>query len=174
MKEAQAERVKEFMNYQIMVEMREYEPEFDQMLFDLPLAGSTFKKVYYDQTLMRCVSKFVPAEDLVVPYSATSLEDADSIMHIIKMSSNDLRKQQVSEFYRDIDIGESSYEADDVEDKKAELDGASVNNRDEVHTIIECHVDLDLHGFEDKDEEGELTGIKLPYIVTIMEGSGDI
>ena len=174
MKEAQAERVKEFMNYQIMVEMKEYEPEFDQMLFDLPLAGSTFKKVYYDQTLMRCVSKFVPAEDLVVPYSATSLEDADSIMHIIKMSSNDLRKQQVSEFYRDIDIGESSYEADDVEDKKAELDGASVNNRDEVHTIIECHVDLDLHGFEDKDEEGELTGIKLPYIVTIMEGSGDI
>ena len=174
MKEAQAERVKEFMNYQIMVEMREYEPEFDQMLFVLPLAGSTFKKVYYDQTLMRCVSKFVPAEDLVVPYSATSLEDADSIMHIIKMSSNDLRKQQVSEFYRDIDIGESSYEADDVEDKKAELDGASVNNRDEVHTIIECHVDLDLHGFEDKDEEGELTGIKLPYIVTIMEGSGDV
>ena len=98
MKEAQAERVKEFMNYQIMTEMKEYEPEFDQMLFDLPLAGSTFKKVYYDQTLMRCVSKFVPAEDLVVPYSATSLEDADSIMHIIKMSSNDLRKQQVSEF----------------------------------------------------------------------------
>ncbi len=159
-KEAQAERVKEFMNYQIMVEMKEYEPEFDQMLFDLPLAGSTFKKVYYDQTLMRCVSKFVPAEDLVVPYSATSLEDADSIMHIIKMSANDLRKQQVSEFYRDIDIGESSYEADDVEDKKAELDGASVNNRDEVHTLIECHVDLDLHGFEDKNEEGEPTGIR--------------
>ena len=173
-KEAQAERVKEFMNYQIMVEMKEYEPEFDQMLFDLPLAGSTFKKVYYDQTLMRCVSKFVPAEDLVVPYSATSLEDADSIMHIIKMSANDLRKQQVSEFYRDIDIGESSYEADDVEDKKAELDGASVNNRDEVHTLIECHVDLDLHGFEDKDEEGEPTGIKLPYIVTLVEGSGEV
>ena len=173
-KEAQAERVKEFMNYQIMVEMKEYEPEFDQMLFDLPLAGSTFKKVYYDQTLMRCVSKFVPAEDLVVPYSATSLEDADSIMHIIKMSANDLRKQQVSEFYRDIDIGESSYEADDVEDKKAELDGASVNNRDEVHTLIECHVDLDLHGFEDKDEQGEPTGIKLPYIVTLVEGSGEV
>ena len=173
-KEAQAERVKEFMNYQIMVEMKEYEPEFDQMLFDLPLAGSTFKKVYYDQTLMRCVSKFVPAEDLVVPYSATSLEDADSIMHIIKMSANDLRKQQVSEFYRDIDIGESSYEADDVEDKKAELDGASVNNRDEVHTLIECHVDLDLHGFEDKNEEGEPTGIKLPYIVTLVEGSGEV
>ena len=173
-KEAQAERVKEFMNYQIMVEMKEYEPEFDQMLFDLPLAGSTFKKVYYDQTLMRCVSKFVPAEDLVVPYSATSLEDADSIMHIIKMSANDLRKQQVSEFYRDIDIGESSYEADDVEDKKAELDGASVNNRDEVHTLIECHVDLDLHGFEDKDEDGKPTGIKLPYIVTLVEGSGEV
>ena len=174
MKEAQSERVKEFMNYQIMTEMKEYEPEFDQMLFDLPLAGSTFKKVYYDQTMARCVSKFVPAEDLVVPYSATSLEDADSIMHVIKMSANDLRKQQVSEFYKDIDLGSSYYDPDDVEEKKAELDGASVNNKDEVYTLIECHVDLDLHGYEDKDAEGEPTGIKLPYIVTIVEGSGDV
>ena len=174
MKEAQSERVKEFMNYQIMTEMKEYEPEFDQMLFDLPLAGSTFKKVYYDQTMARCVSKFVPAEDLVVPYSATSLEDADSIMHVIKMSANDLRKQQVSEFYKDVDLGSSYYDPDDVEEKKAELDGASVNNKDEVYTLIECHVDLDLHGYEDKDEEGEPTGIKLPYIVTIVEGSGEV
>ena len=174
MKEAQSERVKEFMNYQIMTEMKEYEPEFDQMLFDLPLAGSTFKKVYYDQTMARCVSKFVPAEDLVVPYSATSLEDADSIMHVIKMSANDLRKQQVSEFYKDVDLGSSYYDPDDVEEKKAELDGASVNNKDEVYTLIECHVDLDLHGYEDKDEEGEPTGIKLPYIVTLVEGSGEV
>jgi len=173
-KEAQAERVKEFMNYQIMVEMKEYEPEFDQMLFDLPLAGSTFKKVYYDQTMARCVSKFVPAEDLVVPYSATSLEDADAIMHVIKMSANDLRKQQVSEFYKDVELGSTSYEANDIEEKKAELDGASVNNKDEVYTLIECHVDLDLHGYEDKDEEGEPTGIKLPYIVTLVEGSGEV
>jgi hypothetical protein len=175
MKEAQAERVKEFMNYQIMVKMKEYEPEFDQMLFDLPLAGSTFKKVYYDQTMMRCVSKFVPAEDLVVPYSATSLQEAESIMHVIKMSANDLRKQQVSEFYRDIDLGSFSYEPNDIEEKKAELDGASVNNKDEVYTLIECHVDLDLPGYEDKDmETGEETGIKLPYIVTLVEGSGDV
>ena len=174
MKEAQAERVKEFMNYQITVQMKEYEPEFDQMLFDLPLAGSTFKKVYYDQTMGRCVSKFVPAEDLVVPYSATSLEEAESIMHLIKMSANDLRKQQVNEFYRDVDLGSSSYTADDIQEKNAELDGASINNKDEVYTLIECHVELDLPGYEDKDEEGEETGIKLPYIVTVVEGSGEV
>jgi hypothetical protein len=98
MKEQQAQRVKEYMNHQIMNVMKEYEPEFDQMLFNLPLAGSTFKKVYFDSVMGRCVSKFVPAEDLVVPYTATSLDDADTIIHVIKMSANDLRKQQISGF----------------------------------------------------------------------------
>ena len=104
-KEQQSKRVKEFMNYQLMDQMKEYEPEFDQMLFYLPLSGSAFKKVYYDDLLQRAVSKFVPAEDLVVPYSATSLEDAEAIIHVIKKSENDLRKQQVSGFYRDVDVG---------------------------------------------------------------------
>ena len=105
-KQDQAHRVKDFMNYQLMDQMKEYEPEFDQMLFYLPLAGSTFKKVYYDQLLGRAVSKFIPADDLVVPYAATSLEDAEAVIHVIKTSKNDLRKQQVSGFYRDIDLGE--------------------------------------------------------------------
>ena len=169
MKEAQAERVKEFMNYQIMCEMPEYEPEFDQMLFDLPLAGSTFKKFTTTQTLMRCVSKFVPAEDLVVPYSATSLEDADSIMHIIKMNANDLCKQQVSEFYRDIDIAVNRL-TKQMMLKINKSSTVQVSITQTKCTLIECHVDLDLHGFEDMDEDGEPTGIKLPYIVTIEEG----
>ena len=173
-KEAQAERVKEYMNYEIMVNMKEYEPEFDQMLFNLPLAGSTFKKVYYDETVGRCVSKFVPAEDLVVPYNATSLEDADAIIHVLKMSSNDLRKLQVSEFYRDIDLGKPAYTESEIQDKKNDLEGVSVTNRDEIFTLLECHVDLDIEGFEDVDQEGDPTGIKLPYIVTIEEGSGEV
>ena len=101
-KEQQSKRVKDFMNYQLMDQMTEYEPEFDQMLFYLPLSGSTFKKVYYDELLGRAVSKFVPAEDLIVPYSATSLEDTEAIIHVIKMSGNELRKQQVAGFYRDV------------------------------------------------------------------------
>ena len=105
-KEEQSKRVKNFMNYQLMDKMKEYEPEFDQMLFYLPLSGSTFKKVYYDDLLGRAVSKFVPAEDLIVPYSATSLDDADAIVHVIKISENELRKQQVAGFYRDVELGE--------------------------------------------------------------------
>ena len=107
MVEQQAQRVKEFMNFQLMVNMKEYEPEFDQMLFNLPLAGSTFKKVYYDSVLKRCVSKFVPAEDLLVSYTTTSLEECDTIIHVVRVSENDLRKQQISGFYADIDLGEA-------------------------------------------------------------------
>ena len=116
-KEQQSERVKEFMNYQLMSEMREYEQEFDQMLFYLPLSGSTFKKVYYDELLGRAVSKFVPADDLLVPYSATSLEDADSIIHKINISENDLKKQQVGGFYRDIELGDASDMDDSIAEK---------------------------------------------------------
>ena len=173
-KEDQAERVKEFMNYQLMCEMPEYEPEFDQMLFNLPLAGSTFKKVYYDSVIGRCVSKFVPAEDLVVPYNSSSLEEADSIIHVIKMNANELRKLQVSGFYKDIDLGTPAYTESEITEEKQDLTGVSTTNKDEIFTLLECHVELDLDGFQDMGEDGEPTGIKLPYIVTIEEGSGEV
>jgi len=117
-KEEQSKRVKDFMNYQIMDQMKEYEPEFDQMLFYLPLSGSTFKKVYYDDLLNRAVSKFIPAEDLVVPYSATSLEDAEAVIHVLRISQNDLRKQQINGFYRDIDLGEPPLQEDKLKQKQ--------------------------------------------------------
>ncbi len=173
-KEAQGQRVKDFMNYQLMDQMKEYEPEFDQMLFHLPLSGSTFKKVYYDDLLGRAVSKFIPADDLVVPYTATSLDDAEAVIHVVKMSENDLRKQQVNGFYSDIELSKpmSAVNADQVDDKKRELEGTSKSTRVEsVYTLLECHVNLDLEGFEDVGKDGEPTGIKLPYIVTIDEGS---
>jgi hypothetical protein len=174
-KEDQATRVKEFMNYQIMNVMKEYEPEFDQMLFYLPLSGSTFKKVYYDSLLGRAVSKFVPSEDLIVPYSATSLEDAEAVIHVIKISANDLRKQQVSGFYKDVDLGEPPIKDNEIKKKERELEGIRVEKQDDIYTLLECHVNLDLEGFEDKDPQtGELTGIKLPYVVTIEESSREV
>ena len=174
-KEEQSKRVKDFMNYQIMDQMKEYEPEFDQMLFYLPLSGSTFKKVYYDDLLERAVSKFIPAEDLVVPYSATSLEDAEAIIHVIKISENDLRKQQVNGFYKDIDLGEPPVQEDKLKQKELELEGVSANGTEDMYTILEMHVNLDLEGFEDVNpEDGEPTGVKLPYIVTIDEANGKI
>jgi hypothetical protein len=172
-KEAQAQRVKDYMNYELMEKMEEYEPEFDQMLFHLPLAGSTFKKVYYDDLLGRAVSKFVPADDLVVPYSATSLEDAEAIIQTIKMSENDLRKQQVNGFYSDVELQKpQSTMKDDVDSKEHELEGTKKTGKQEmIYTLLECHVNLDLEGFEDKDAEMNPTGIKLPYIVTVDETS---
>jgi hypothetical protein len=171
----QANRVKDFMNYEIMDVMKEYEAEFDQMLFYLPLSGSTFKKVYYDELLGRAVSKFIPAEDLVVPYSATSLEDAEAVIHAIKISANDLRKQQVSGFYRDVELGEPAIQTDELKEKKQKLEGIRVEKQDDIYTLLECHVYLDLEGFEDKDPQtGEPTGIKLPYVVTIEESSREV
>ena len=173
-KQDQATRVKDFMNYQLMDVMKEYEPEFDQMLFYLPLAGSTFKKVYYDDLMGRAVSKFVPADDLVVPYSATSLEDAEAICHVLKISENDLRKQQVGGFYRDIELFAPYAEESEVKKKERELEGTSATGYqkdNKIYTLIECHVDLDLEGFEDRGEDGMPTGIKLPYIVTIDSSS---
>ena len=171
-KQDQAHRVKDFMNWQIMDQMKEYEPEFDQMLFYLPLAGSTFKKGYYDDLLGRAVSKFVPSDDLVVPYSATSLEDAEAVMHVIKISENDLRKQQVGGFYRDIELGKPPITENEVTKKEHELEGITKDKQDDIYTLIECHVNLDLEGYEDKSQEdGEPTGIKLPYIVTIDEST---
>ena len=174
-KEDQSKRVKDFMNYQIMDQMKEYEPEFDQMLFYLPLSGSTFKKVYYDDLLGRAVSKFIPSEDLVVPYSATSLEDAEAIIHVIKISENDLRKQQINGFYKDIDLGDPPVQQNALKEKELELEGIQANGSADMFTILEMHVDLDLEGFEDVNpEDGEPTGIKLPYIVTIDEANSKI
>jgi len=173
-KEAQSQRVKDFMNYQLMDQMKEYEPEFDQMLFHLPLSGSTFKKVYYDDLLGRAVSKFVPADDLVVPYTATSLDDAESVVHVLKMSENALRKQQVGGFYSDIELTKpvAATDADTVVTKQRELEGTSKSTRTEtMYTLLECHVNLDLEGFEDIGPDGQPTGIKLPYVVTVEEGS---
>ncbi len=174
-KTQQATRVKDFMNYEIMEKMKEYEPEFDQMLFNLPLAGSAFKKVYYDDMEQRAVSKFVPADDLIVPYTATSLDDAEAIIHRIKVSENDLRKQQVAGFYRDIDLAKPDSTDSDILKKERELEGTSKTQDEDVYTLLECHVDLDLEGFEDSDPEtGEPSGIKIPYIVTLEEGSREI
>ena len=172
-KEDQSERVKEFMNYQLMVEMKEYEPEFDQMLFNLPLSGSTFKKVYFDSILNRCVSKYVPAEDLYVPYAATSLDDAESIIHAIKMTGNDVLKYQLSGFYKDVDLVDSLYNPSDVKEKKDNISGSSTS-QDEIYTLLEAHCDLDLDGFNDIGTDGEPTGLKLPYIVTVDEGTGTV
>ena len=174
-KSKQAQRVKEFMNYQLMINMKEYEPEFDQMLFNLPLSGSTFKKVYYDAILGRCVSKFVPAEDLYVPYTSTSLEDTECIIHKVKMTKNDLIQNQLGGLYRDIDLdGNENYESDQIGDKKDELSGVEPKN-DDVYTILEAHIHLEIEGMEDIDPKtNEPTGVKFPYIVTLDEGSGKI
>jgi len=174
----QADRVSEFMNYQIMDVMQEYEPEFDQMLFYLPLSGSTFKKIYYDETLGRAVSKFIQAQDIIVPYTANSIDDAEAVIHSIKISENELRKQQVAGFYRDIELVASDEltQDDDVKSKERQLEGVTMSGQTEdVFTLLECHVNLDLEGFEDiNPETGEPTGIKLPYIVTIEENSREV
>ena len=171
--EQQAQRVKDYMNYLIMDQMKEYEAEFDSMLFHLPLAGSTFKKVYYDVPLGRVVSKFVPADELVVPYTATSLDDAESVIHVVKMSENELRKQQVNGFYVDVDLGPpNTTTQNEVEKKERDLDGTKKSGKPEpIYTLLECHVNLDLEGFEDVGADNQPTGIKLPYIVTVDEGT---
>jgi hypothetical protein len=173
-KEQQSKRVKDFMNYQIMDQMKEYEPEFDTMLFHLPLAGSSFKKVYYDEIQARAVSKFVPADELVVPYSANSLDEAEAIVHVLKISENELRKQQVAGFYRDIELQPGDDKETEIEKKERELEGISKTNYEDIFTILEYHVNLDIEGFEDMGVDGLPTGIKLPYIVTLEEGSREI
>ena len=173
-KEAQAQRVKEFMNYQLMSQMPEYEAEFDQMLFYLPLAGSAFKKVYYDEIMQRAVSKFVPAEDIVVPYTATSLDDCESIIHKVRMTENELRKQQVGGFYKDIEVDPSYLSETDSEKAQRELEGTTKGRDQKMFTLLECHVSIDLEGFEDLGQDETPTGIKLPYIVTLEEGTRKI
>ena len=173
-KESQAARVKNFMNYQVTEVMEEFDPDTDQMLFYLPLSGSTFKKVYFDPTRNRAVSAFVPSEDLVVPYSATDLTTASRITHVLRMDENQVRKMQVAGIYRDVEVSANQESDDNVRDKVDEIDGVSKGYLDEVHTILEMHIEMDLEGFEDVDQEGNFTGIKLPYIVTLDVGSGEI
>ena len=173
--DAQSRRVQEFMNFQIMNVMDEYDPEMDRLLFYLPLAGSAFKKIYFDDILDRAVSRFVPADDLLVPYSATDLSSASRITHVIRMNTNDVRKFQAAGFYRDVDI--LAHEDDDeVREKERSLLGIERTSGDEQDcTLLEVHTDLDLPGFEHVSPlDGEETGIKLPYIITIDEGSSKV
>jgi hypothetical protein len=174
--EAQSKRVKEYMNYQLSHVMEEYEPELDQMLFHLPLSGSAFRKVYFDEKLGRPVSKFVSSQDLVVPYDATDLMTCMRITHVVKMAANDVRKYQATGFYRDIELDEpGDPDTDSVSEKIDSLDGKKrIYTKDDIHTILEIHTDLDLPGYEDANEAGEESGISLPYIVTIDESSSTV
>ena len=175
--ENQAERVQEFMNYYIMNVMEEYDPELDQMLFYLPLAGSAFKKVYFDFVLNRAMSKFIPPEDLIVPYEAADISSAERITHVINMSSNEIKKQQLTGFYANVDIGSDGYSENlsDVEEAIDEIQGISPSYKENRNrTVYEVHTVLDIEGFEDIDANGNPTGLKLPYIVTIEESSEKI
>ncbi len=166
----QSQRVKDFMNYMLMDKMEEYTPDFDQMLFYLPLAGSAFKKVYYDEIMQRAVSKFVPAEDLIIPYNATDLLDAQRITQVIKMNLNELKKMQMSGMYLDIDLPKPYYSQNDAKDKVNELEGVSPTpeTAEDMYNLVEVHTYLDLPGYE---EEGN---IKVPYIITIDEDSQQV
>jgi len=174
--EDQAQRVKDFMNYQVTEVMEEFDQDTDQMLFYLPITGSTFKKVYFDSTRQRAVSKFVPAEDLIVPYAASDLRTAERYTHVVRMTENEIRKMQVNGLYKDVNITPMEEDESDstIRGKADEIQGLRTGYSDDVYTVYEIHVDLDLEGFEDMDAQGEPTGIKLPYIVTLDEGSGKI
>jgi len=171
--EQQADRVKEYMNYLLMEKMEDYTTDMDQMLYYLPLSGSTFKKIYFDEFLQRPVSKFVPAEDLVVPYYASDLKDAGRITHVIKMSENEVNKKMAANFYRDIELPKPRTEQSDLEQKIDELDGVKPGFTDYIHTILEMHVELNLDDYENFDNRTS-KAIKIPYIVTIDESSGEV
>jgi hypothetical protein len=175
-REQQAVRIKDFMNFQITEVMEEYDPDMDQMLYYLPLSGSTFKKVYFDPTKQRAVSKFIPAQDLVVPYSASDLATASRVTHVLRMDANDVAKMQYAGVYRDVDLSASNDEEEDpVRQKVNELEGLSKNYSEDVLTVLEIHAALDIEGFEDVDPmTGEPTGINLPYIVTLDQSSGQV
>ena len=173
-KKDQARRVQQFMNYYITSVMEDYTPDMDQMLFYLPLAGSTFKKIYYDEGLGRCVSKFVPAENLIVPYETSDLDTCENITQIVRMSLNDLKKKQLAGQYRDIEVLPAQGAIDEVRKEIDYVDGVEPSNYDYDCTLLEVHANLDLEGYEDQDENGEPTGIKIPYIVTISEDNGQI
>jgi len=166
-------RVRDDMNYQLTSEMQEYRPEHEKLLWNLPIAGSAFKKVYYDPSKGRQVAMFIPAEDIVVPYGASSIESADRVTHVMRKTTNEMTLLQQRGFYRDIELGEPSGELDDIEKKKATESGMTATN-DSRYRLLEMHVHLDLEGFEDLDEKGKPTGVALPYVVTIDKSSGEI
>ena len=170
LREEAAARVREDMNYQLTEVMVEYRPEHEKMLWSLPLAGSAFKKVYYDPSKGRQVAVFIPAEDIVVPYGASNLESAERVTHVMRKTENEVLKLQEAGFYSDVELGEPSYELDDIEKQKAEEQGMSAIN-DDRYRILEMHVDLDLAGYEHTDKKGKETGIALPYVVTIEKGT---
>ena len=170
LREEAAARVREDMNYQLTEVMVEYRPEHEKMLWSLPLAGSAFKKVYYDPAKGRQVAVFIPAEDIVVPYGASNLESAERVTHVMRKTENEVKKLQEAGFYLDVDLGEPTHELDDIEKQKAEEQGMSALNDDRFR-FLEMHVDLDLAGFEHKDKKGKDTGIALPYVVTIEKGT---
>jgi len=172
-KEAAALRVQADMNYQLTDVMTEYRPEHEKMLWSLPIAGSAFKKVYYDPSKGRQMAVFIGAEDIVVPYGAKDIESAERVTHVMRKTENELIRLQQAGFYRDIELGEPSVELDDIEQQKAKEDGMSAI-QDDRYRMLEMHVDLDLKGYEDKDKKGEKTGIALPYVVTVEKGSGKI
>jgi len=174
-KEQQSQRVQDYLNYLLTYEMKEYRSETEKMLFSLPLAGSAFRKVYFDPTLNRPSGIFVPAEDFVVNYGATDLETCERATHVMKKSANDVRKMQVSGFYKDIELPDSKPSPSDITKKYNEMTGESESySYDTRHTLLEMQVDLDLKGFEDVGQDGEPTGIALPYVVTIDFPSGII
>jgi len=172
-KKEAAVRVKDDMNYQLTEVMVEYRPEHERMLWGLGLAGNAFKKVYFDPSLDRQVSLFVPAEDVVVPYGASNIQTSQRVTHVMRKTENELRRLQVAGFYRDIDLGDPVDSFDEVEKKIAEKMGFSASS-DDRYKILEMHVDIDLPGYEDKDEDGEPTGIALPYVVTIEKGTQNV
>ena len=172
-KEEAAARVREDMNYQLTERMVEYRPEHERMLYSLSLSGSAFKKVYYDPALRRQVSLYIPSEDVVVPYGASNIETAERVTHVMRKTKNEVRKLQVAGFYKDVELGEPQKILDDVEKRKAEEQGYSATEDDRFR-LLEMHVNLDLEGHEDKDEDGEPTGIALPYVVTIEKGTGTV
>ena len=173
-REEQAHRVKEYMNYQLTEVMEEFDPDMDQLLFYLPLSGSTFKKVYFDDAKQRAVSKFIPAQDLVVSYAASDLQTASRVTHVLRMDGNEVRKMQVAGMYRDVELISAEEAENEVRQKVDEIQGTSKTYTDDVFTILEMHVDLDIEGFEDMSPEGEPSGIALPYIVTLDEGSSQV
>ena len=173
LREESAARVREDMNYQLTDVMVEYRPEHEKMLWSLPLAGSAFKKVYYDPSKGRQVAMFISAEDIVVPYGASSLESSERVSHVMRKTKNELLKLIAAGFYMDVELGEPSHELDDIEKQKAEETGMSAT-QDDRFRVLEMHVDLDLDGFEDVDKDGEPTGIALPYVVTVEKGTRKI
>jgi hypothetical protein len=170
LREEAAARVREDMNYQLTEVMVEYRPEHEKMLWSLPLAGSAFKKVYFDPAKGRQVAVFIPAEDIVVPYGASNLESAERVTHVMRKTENEVKKLQEAGFYLDVDLGEPTHELDDIEKQKAEEQGMSALNDDRFR-FLEMHVDLDLSGFEHTDKKGKPTGIALPYVVTVEKGT---